>query len=131
MYRNVPKIRIACLIAILIGILIIIFIEFKPYQEKEFVLKYGDNIDKQLLLKKKIDLTYNINELEVRLFYLRRSLEIVEMDLESIDKDMKVKYIQVPNSSYVMRVEYNGSTFDDREIQKAIKQIKEDIKDEI
>ena len=120
---TVRKIEIVCLIAILIGICIIIFIELKPSQKKDFVLNYGKDIDKQTLIKKKIDLQYRISELQMRLFYLKQSFEIVEMDLESIDSGMNFKYIQIPDSGYVMRVEYNGSSFDDIEIQEAIKQV--------
>jgi len=117
------RIEFACLIAILIGIFIIIFIEFKPSQKKDFVLNYGENINKQLLLKKKIDLSNKINELEVRLFYLRQSLRLVEMDLEAIDNNMEFRYIKIPNSTYVLRVEYNGSSIDDIKIQEPIKQV--------
>lgn len=64
------------------------------------------------------DLYIKINKKEFELYSLRRGLSILKADLEAKQKNLTVKYQPIPNSTWIMRIEYNGSEWDSIDISE-------------
>jgi len=79
---------------------------------------------KDKLVEKKVDLDSRIRDLQFELFYLRKAVSIVEADLDAKEKNLSVEYLKLPDSEFVMRVEYNGSHIDSVEIKDLMKDTK-------
>ena len=65
------------------------------------------------------NLINTIHEKEVELYYLKMKSQIMKADIQAIDDNLTVEYIELDNN-YIVRVEYDGEFFEDVDISNLV-----------
>lgn len=79
-------------------------------------ITFPNEYSEEELENKLLDVYQQRSETIYKLYFLNQVISIYEMELEAKQNNMSVKYIDVPNSSLIIRAEYNGSFIDNVEI---------------
>lgn len=95
-------------IAFIILILLIYFVTIPLWKP----ILYPEKLPKKTLEEKYFELQQEIREKEFELFQMKRLFVIYTMDMDAMMNNLTVEYKKIPNSSLVMRMEYNGSVFE-------------------
>ena len=108
------------LIAILIFFFGIVLGAKYGFKERKLSFEFPDGMTEEemknalgVLYSEKVDIT-------IRLDTLNMFIKMYEWDLEAIQNNMTIKYIDVPNSTLISRVEYNGSSISEIEFDNII-----------